>query len=270
MTPRKPKPENPWPFVLDRPLLSLDLETTSARPWDARIVEIGIYGIFPNGDPIEFCQRIDPMVPIEPGATKAHGISDDDIRDLPRFVDVAADLTDLVSGADVVGYNLISFDIPVLSAEYRRIGHSEWFHDWAAATRFIDAFTIFRTREPRTLEAAHARYVGPEYPGKTHSAIDDARATLEVLRGQLKAYPDIPLIPRSIAEMFPSDRVDVDGKFKKNGAGETVVGFGKHNGKLLSVVVKEDQGWLEWVAGPKTDFAPDTKRIAREAIGKGK
>src|SRR5690606_5341836 len=73
------------PFLLDRPLVFLDLETTGLSPAHDRIVELAIIKVTPQGDVLERVRRFDPGCPIPPEATAVHGIGDDDVRGEPPF-----------------------------------------------------------------------------------------------------------------------------------------------------------------------------------------
>ena len=57
--------------------------------------------------------------------------------------------------------------------------------------------------------------------------------------------------------------VDREGKFVWK-EGEAVLAFGKHQGKPLRRVAREDPGYLEWVA--RSDFPEDAKRVASDAL----
>ena len=58
--------------------------------------------------------------------------------------------------------------------------------------RIVDAMRIFHTREPRNLEGAVRFYCGRDIED-AHSAEADTLSSFEVLVGQFKRYPDLPL-----------------------------------------------------------------------------
>ena len=51
-----------------------------------------------------------------------HHISDDDVRDEPRFRDIAEQLMLSFEGCDIAGFNSNKFDVPLLMAEFSRVG----------------------------------------------------------------------------------------------------------------------------------------------------
>jgi DNA polymerase-3 subunit epsilon len=66
-------------IVLTRPLAIIDLETTGTNAKEARIVEISVLKILPDGTTTLRTRRINPGVPIPPDATAVHGITDADV-----------------------------------------------------------------------------------------------------------------------------------------------------------------------------------------------
>src|SRR5688572_8898211 len=74
------RPPMRLPFVLDRPLVFLDLETTGLSTSNDRIIELAIIKVTPRGDVLERVRRFNPLMPIAPEATAVHGITDEDVR----------------------------------------------------------------------------------------------------------------------------------------------------------------------------------------------
>ena len=79
-----------------------------------------------------------------------------------------------LSGADLCGYNLLKFDVPILWEEFFR-ARFEWSLD---GVKIVDASEIFRKKEPRTLTAAVKKFCGHEHAG-AHDAMADVEATWE-------------------------------------------------------------------------------------------
>ena len=76
---------------LDRPLASIDLETTGVDTSADRIVELAVVKLHQDGRRETWTRRINPGVPIPEVATAIHGIADTDVEDEPSFADVAAE-----------------------------------------------------------------------------------------------------------------------------------------------------------------------------------
>lgn len=236
---------------LTRPLIVLDVETTGVDVERDRIVSLA--WATQDGTALEL--RFNPGFPIPPEASAIHGITDDDVRDCPAFPGEAARIAQAWHGADLAGFNLRSFDVPILRAEFRRAG----FADWPGAdTRVIDAYRVYNRMEPRTLEAACRHYLGEELQN-AHSAKADVEACVRVLQEQARRYGASTLAELEALERDPS-WIDTDGKVRWQGD-VAVIGFGKWNGKPLAQV---DPGYLRWVMGQ--DFPADFKAIINDAL----
>ena len=247
---------------LERPLIFFDLETTGVSIQKDRIVEISVVKIMPDGTRDIKTRKVNPEMPIPPGASAVHGIYDDDVKDEPVFKQIARSLFNYMENCDIGGYNILKFDIPLLTNEYKRAGL-----DFSVEGRnIIDAFNIFCKMEPRTLSAAYEKYCGKELQN-AHSAEADTLATFDVFCGQLEYYKDdMPQTLSEISEYFnkrDDSWIDGNGRFKWQGE-EAMVGFGKHNGQLLKNVALENPGFLKWIIN--NDFPEDAKKVAREAL----
>lgn len=246
---------------LDRPLVIFDLETTGTDPGTDRIVEISLLRIEPGGDGTLKTRRLNPGRPIPAEATAVHGIGDADVADAPEFRQVARSLLELLAGADLAGFNVARFDVPLLDREFRDVGLDLDL----GARQVIDAMTIFHRMEPRDLSAAARFYLGRDHTG-AHAAEADVVMTAEILDAQLERYGELPRKVDELAEWIRPRRpgaVDRDGKFVWQD-GEVVVGFGKHQGKPLAAMVEEARDYLEWVL--KSDFPEDAKGLVRDAF----
>ena len=100
------------PIPLDRPLVFFDLETTGLRVGSDRIVEMALIRVSPQGDVLERVRRFNPEMPIDPGATAVHGITDEDVADEAPFRLRARALAGLLEGCDLAGFNIRRFDLP--------------------------------------------------------------------------------------------------------------------------------------------------------------
>jgi DNA polymerase-3 subunit epsilon len=247
---------------LDRPLVIFDIESTGTNYRTDRIVEIAFIILRPDGSETTERFLVNPEMPIPAEVTKIHGISDADVRDAPTFKALAPKLYALLQDCDLGGYNLIRFDIPMLIEEFLRAS----INFSLEGRRVVDAQRIFHKNEPRDLTAALAFYCGGTVHVDAHGAVADARATLQVLEGELDRYPDLP---RTMVELdaYCSLRetswVDREGKFKLEN-GEVIINFGKKKGESLKNLVRTDPGFLRWIL--KSDFSSDTKDVVRKAL----
>lgn len=239
-----------------RRLCVLDLETTGTNTERDRIVEITLARFDPTTGLTEALeQRLNPGVPIPPDAAKVHGITDEDVRDKPRFSAIAARVDEMLEDADVIGYEHRRFDLPLIAAELARCG----LKDPTVKARTIDVSAIFKSREPRTLSAAVGFFCG-EVHTDAHGTTADVLATLQVLLAQFTRYDDLPTEIDALNLIGREDYVDRTGKvIWRNG--EACMNVGNYVGVPLRDV---DKGFLSWVLGK--NFPADTKEIVRAAL----
>ena len=243
---------------LENPLVLFDLETTGTKPDKDRIVEIAMIKIQPDGSREILTQRVNPLIPIPVGASEVHGITDKDVQNMPRFADIAQKIIDFIGNADIGGFNVVSFDLPLLLKEFERASVV-----FSVSNRsVVDAMKIFHLKEPRNLTAAYKFYCKKELLD-AHSAKADILATAEILDAQLGMYEDLPRSVKELGALFSPGYVDQGRKFVWKNAKITFT-FGKYRGKTLQSAVEKDRGYLEWML--TTDFPMDTKQIIRDAL----
>ncbi|HKQ61996.1 MAG TPA: 3'-5' exonuclease [Candidatus Polarisedimenticolaceae bacterium] len=246
---------------LDRPLVCFDLETTGTDVEADRIVEICALRLDAEGRRDLRSRRINPERPIPPGATAVHGIRDEDVRDAPTFRQIARSLFEFLDGADLAGYNVARFDVPLLEREFRDCGL-----DLGLGTRrVVDAMAIYHRMEPRDLPAAVRFYLGREHHG-AHSAREDVLASIDVLEAQLERYPGLPREVAGLAaavRRVPPEAVDRAGKFLWR-EGQIVFSFGKHQGRSLREIAGGEPDYLRWIL--ETDFPDDARELVARAL----
>lgn len=246
-------------LVISRPLAVIDLESTGVDPATDRIVEVAVLTLAPGRAAEMFHTRINPGCPIPAAATAVHHIADADVVDAPTFETVAADLARTLDGCDLAGFGITGFDVPLLCAAFARAGVPFEL----AGRAVVDALTVYRHYEPRTLSAAVEQYLGRPHAG-AHSACADARAALEVLDAQVGRY-GLPPAPGALHALFSG--VDLAGKFRR-ADGRVEFAFGKHRGRPLADVAGSDRGYLEWML--TRPFLPDVHALVRAVLAVGR
>ena len=251
-------------LALKNPLLFFDIESTGLNVACDRIVEISLVKVSPGGpgqpNDVEVkTRRLNPTIPITPGAQAVHGISDEDVKDCPTFKQVAKSLAKLMEGCDIAGYNSLKFDIPMLAEEFLRAGVDFDFRK----RKLVDVQNIFHKKEQRTLKAAYKFYCGQNLDN-AHSAEADTMATYEVLEAQLDRYAhdeedplqnDIAFLAKySCQTRF----VDYAGRIVLNDDDEPVFNFGKHKGRRVVDVLSKEPSYYSWMMDG--DFTLDTKQ----------
>ncbi|MCB1857916.1 MAG: DNA polymerase III subunit epsilon [Gammaproteobacteria bacterium] len=168
--------------VTENRLIVLDTETTGLEPSQGhRIIEIGCVEMIDRrltGN--NFHQYIQPDREIDSGAVEVHGISNDFLKDKPRFGDLVDDLMSYLSGATLVIHNA-AFDIGFLNQELRLLGG-----DRPAITDrcgVIDTLALAKQLHPgqrNSLDALCKRYAIDNSHRELHGALLDAEILAEV------------------------------------------------------------------------------------------
>lgn len=227
---------------------TLDLETTG-KDTNARIIDIAI-------TPGPHRWRVRPPMPIPPEATAIHGITDADVADCLTFAEVAREVAAVVESADIlVGFNIIRYDCPVLSAEFDRCGMRCVFPP------LLDVGVLDKIARPRTLSAAVEHWLSRKHMG-AHGAVSDCEATEQVLEAMRLWHPEWR--DKSLSDLGDLSRYGIraaDPAGKLKWVGDTLCyAFGKN----LGVLVTEDPGYAAWVF--RSDFPLTTVRMIREAL----
>ena len=244
---------------LKNPIVFFDLETTGIEPGKDRIVEISTVKVMPDGTREVKTWRINPEMPIPAEATAIHGITNEDVKDAPKFREIARTLAGYMEGADLAGYNAIKFDMPLLAEEFLRAG----LDIDLKKKKMIDVQNIFHKLEQRTLSAAYKFYCGKTLED-AHSAEADTLATLEVLMAQLDRYPDDLRNDVEFLSGFSSrsQHVDYAGRIVYNDKGVEIFNFGKHKGRPVAEVFREEPSYYTWMMNG--DFPQYTLKVITE------
>lgn len=238
--------------TLTRPIVFFDLETTGINPTTDRIIELCVVKLHPDGQRESQVHVFNPTIPIPKEASDVHGFTDEMVKDKPIFAEKAKELQGFFAGCDLGGYNIVSFDLPLIAEEFCR---ASLFPPFNKDTRLVDGLKIFYAHEKRDLTSAYRFYCGKSLED-AHSAEADVNASIEVLNMQVERYG----LLETVEELHSfsgggSEIIDFAGKFARNEQGVIVLTFGKNAGKPAI----EDKGYLEWML--KSDFPMYTKYI---------
>jgi DNA polymerase III subunit epsilon len=244
-----------------RPIVFFDLETTGLHFTNDRIVEICMVKIKPDMSRESKTKYINPEIPIPAVTTAIHGITDEMVANAPTFKQAANEIRQFMEGSDWAGYNSNKFDIPFLMEQFLRIGLNWDISD----KRFVDVQHVFHKKEPRNLAAAYKFYCNKSLEN-AHSAEYDVNATIDVFMAQLQMYPDIEPSVEGVIK-FTGQEVIVD--FAKRMVmqnGVEVFNFGKHKGKPVATIFKNEPSYYDWMM--KGDFAEHTKAKITEIFNR--
>jgi DNA polymerase-3 subunit epsilon len=243
---------------LKNPIIVFDLETTGLNMVSDRIVEISVIKVLLNGEEQYKTRKINPGIPIPAEASAIHGITNEDVKGCPMFKEIAKSLAAFIEGCDLVGYNLLKFDVPLLVEEFLRAGVDVNFRK----RKIIDVQNIFHKMEQRTLVAAYKFYCNKSLED-AHHAEADTKATYEILQSQLDRYPDLQNDVKFLSEFSTQNQtLDYAGRFIVDKNNEPIFNFGKYKGRQVREVLRIEPAYYAWMMN--SDFTLDTKRILTE------
>ncbi len=247
---------------LSRPLVILDLETTGIWIEKDRIIEVGMIRCLPDGTQLAYEKRVNPGMPIPSFATEVTGITNEDVKNAPYFREIAKEVLAFLENADLGGFNLERFDLPLLAREFIDAGISFEWNDRV----IYDAQKIYHLNEKRDLSAAYFFYCNKELTD-AHSALADTQATLDVLRSQVKKYgqgDETIEVLRSFEYRKKNEFLDADKRLRWWN-GEVYMMFGKYAPrKTLKEIALTDRPYLEWILSQ--DFNDEVKAIVSSAL----
>ncbi len=246
---------------LTRPICFIDLETTGINVSTDRIVEIAIVKIGIDGTKQVKRRLVNPEMPIPKGSSEVHGITDEMVKDAPTFKQIANEVKQFMEGSDIGGYNSNRFDVPMLNEEFLRAGIGVDIE----SRKLLDVQKVFHMMEQRTLSAAYQFYCHKTLED-AHTAEADATATWEILEAQIERYPQIGNTVESIVKFTGEDEIIDFARRLIYDNGVAVFNFGKHKGKPVVQVLKEEPQYYDWMM--KGDFALHTKQKLTEILNK--
>ena len=194
----------------------LDTETTGLEPeLGHRVIEIaGVELVNRRFTGNNFHRYFNPGRDSEPAALEIHGLTTEFLSDKPKFQDVAAELLDFLSGAELVIHNA-TFDVAFLDRELA-------LADLKPITEYcpgvVDTLRLARELHPgkrNNLDALCERYQIDNSARTLHGAQLDARLLAEVYlsmtRGQESLAMDVEApVPASVAAIeIVHDKLDL-------------------------------------------------------------
>lgn len=179
----------------------LDTETTGLNADRGhRVIEIGCVELRERRRTgATFHRYLNPERAIDAGAQEVHGISEEFLRDKPKFAEVADDFLDFVRGAELVIHNA-AFDLAFLDAELGLLGDRGRMADHAAV---LDTLLVARERFPgqrNSLDALCKRFGIDNAHRELHGALLDASLLADVYLAMTAGQGSLELAAESSAE----------------------------------------------------------------------
>jgi DNA polymerase-3 subunit epsilon len=174
-----------------------DLETTGGRAGDDMVTEIGAVKIRGGEVLGEFATLVDPERGIPPQVVSLTGITQFMVTGAPRMDTVLPAFLEFAAGAVLVAHNS-GFDIGFMKAACERYGY-RWPKASVVCTVRLARRVLSRDEAPSCRLSALAQLFRTSTQ-PTHRALDDARATVEVLHRLLERVG--PLGVQSLEELL--------------------------------------------------------------------
>ena len=258
---------------LKKDLVFFDLETTGVSVSSDRIVQIGMVKYYADGrEKVEKVRLVNPTIPISKEASEVHKITDEMVKDEPTFKQIAKALMEFIGDSDLCGFNSNRFDVPLLMEEFSRAGLEFNMEN----RNSIDVWKIFQKMEPRNLRAAYKFYCNKTLEG-AHDALNDIRATAEILEKQLDFYEGVNYEEsEDVVEVAPivndmsklheftnfKGQLDYAGRIILNDDGVAIFNFGKYQNQSVFEVLRTNPGYYEWFM--KSEFPTDSKKVLKK------
>jgi DNA polymerase-3 subunit epsilon len=166
--------------LADVTFVVVDLETTGGSPKDSAITEIGAVKVRGGAVLGEFQTLVDPGCEIPPYISVLTGITSTMVAAAPRIGAVLPTFLEFARGAVLVAHNA-PFDLGFLKAACAQNG-LVWPPAASVDTAVLARRLLTRDEVPNCKLATLAPYFSAT-TSPTHRALDDARATVDVLHG---------------------------------------------------------------------------------------
>lgn len=155
----------------------LDTETTGLDKRKNRLVEIGCIKLRDYVEIDRFHEYINPGCPIPQATTDIHGITDEFVKDKPRFQAIALRFLNFIGNYNIVAHNGF-FDLGFLNEELRRAKLPKINNE-----RLIDSLSLARQKFPNQsnkLDDLCKRYNIDNSKRVYHGALLDAQLLAEI------------------------------------------------------------------------------------------
>lgn len=246
---------------LNQNIVWFDCETTGLEKELDRIIEICMIKTDPQLNEIDrFYSRFNPQGRIIAEAAKEKtGITDAELLKEPLFEEKAEEIYNFIQDCILAGHNVLSFDIPMLNNELRRVAiaysidllntdviDTRMIYNKCATHRLIDIYS----------ELCHKDLID------AHKASSDIEATMEVYKKECEKWVLDDQIYDEINDVI---NIDYDGKFAYSKSKKCYyITFGKHKDVPLQQVPLD---YLKWMA-TNEGFSMDTRKTAAKFINK--
>lgn len=182
----------------------VDLETTGGNPEKDQIFEVGMVKIENLKVTEERSFKVNPEKDIPEFVQRLTGIKQSDVKDSPKFAEVADEIRQFAGDTILVAHNT-SFDIPFLNAKLAQNGR-ETLDNKVLCTNVMTKYMI-----PEIVNS-NLEYMGKIFDlgdVKIHRAVEDARLTARLLLKYLEIFQEKQI--RKVNQLYyPRNRFELD------------------------------------------------------------
>ena len=216
-----------WPRGVE--FCILDFETTGLYPqFSDRVVEYAFMVIRDGVVIDQHSSLINPNRPMNEGASRANGITDDMLAEKPRFDQIGGRLWHAVNGRVLIAHNA-RFDLNCLAHECKKVG---WEQPQFRAVDSLKLARSFWSGQSNNKLETLAALCGHRWSGDAHRAMADVEALVTVvdclcrqfpeklghLNGLLAAGEVLPTVVQSLGQIALSET----GKLLNNSIGTAI------------------------------------------------
>lgn len=160
----------------------LDTETTGLEPEQGhRIIELGCIELIKRRKTGRtFHRYLRPDREVDRGALQVHGITNEFLLQQPRFVEVAEEFIEFITGAELIIHNA-AFDVAFLDAEFKRLPGR--LRSVRHLCTVLDTLPLARQLHPgqrNSLDALCKRYGVDNSHRELHGALLDSQILADV------------------------------------------------------------------------------------------
>jgi DNA polymerase-3 subunit epsilon len=225
----------------------LDTETTGLEAKDGhRIIEVGCLEIVGRRvTERRLHHYVNPERASDEGALAVHGLTDEFLRDKPKFGEIVDDLLAFVADAEVIIHNA-SFDLEFLDAELKRLGRPSFAEHCAGVT---DSLKLARELHPgkrNSLDALCERYQVSNAHRTLHGALLDAGLLADVYLSMTRGQDTLVMDLAAAAAVDDGGPIDAARLIVLAAQPDEVAA----HDALLASIEKETRTPPVWMAGP--------------------
>ena len=171
--------------------VAVDLETTGLNKKQDRVTEIGMVLYVGGKEVASYSKLINPEMPIPKEIVKLTGITDEAVKNAPKFSEIADEVLDFIGRYAICGHQ-VDFDFNFLNVELERAGYKK-LRNWQIDT--LSTARMLLTNEEGYNLGKVALSLGIDLEN-AHRALDDARASGEIALKLLPKLGELPPITR--------------------------------------------------------------------------